>query len=326
MKKVLNVLIISMLILSLTGCGSKKEEKNSNKQNVTGEVIATKVNVGDYVDYKAKKGTFKYDNQSVEITGEEKWQVIAINEDGSIELTKESSLKAQDELYFGGGSGYFHYEEQLNKIAQMYGSGKNVKSARNITYEDLIKYSGVDKYAEKYHIDLTGATTTQEKLDKIIEEEINNSTDYEKEVTVTSEYAHYEIADNKDGYVESDNYKIKQGLSYYFDLTENYDEKMLEILYGTTSDKFSYADFFIANKNSKIEEDLYDGLYGTYGIYVVIQERLEKTISAERRICFSSFYRTTDGYHAYPKPIITLDENTKVTGGNGTYEKPYTIV
>ena len=98
-KKILGIgivaILVSMLVL-LTGCGN---EENSNGGNGSSKIsknsLASQVKIGDYVDYKIESGKSYtspkdktgYDkDQTFETTGEEKWRVLNVNEDGTIDL------------------------------------------------------------------------------------------------------------------------------------------------------------------------------------------------------------------------------------------------
>ena len=330
-KKLLYILFIGILLIGMTGCGSKEEQnennttETNNEKEVSGEAITTKVKVGDYVHYQAKAGSYTSkkekngsSDKTYEITGDEIWRVMYVNEDGSVDLIKVESLNFDDEISFYKGRGFLHYEEELDNLAKAYGNGDNVISAKNISYKDLIKYAGVDEFAAKNNVDLTGLTTTEEKIDKVVKaiDKVGEP------IKITDQYSFYEIADNEDGYIENSDFSVTPNSGVGMTLTDWFDKTELDVLFGT--EKYSYADFFISNKEIEVGESLY-GTYAIYYVYTGYKNRTEDSIDLIRQDLYATNYHTESSYHALPKPVITLDKNTKIIDGDGTEDKPYEL-
>ena len=101
-KKILSLgvvaILIAMLVL-LTGCGNGENGNGGNGSSKTSKnSLASQVKIGDYVDYKVESGKSYtsskdktgYDkDQTFETTGEEKWRVLNINEDGTLQMTNQ---------------------------------------------------------------------------------------------------------------------------------------------------------------------------------------------------------------------------------------------
>ena len=327
-KKIVSILLIGMLVIGLAGCGSKEEKSTnspSDKKDVIGEDIATKVKVGDYVHYHAKAGTYVSKKEKTgskdktfEITGDELWRVIYVNEDGSVDLMRVATLKVSDEITFSSGRGYLHYEEELDNLAKAYGTGDHVVSARNLSYGDLIKYAGVDEFAASKDIDLTGLTTTEEKVNKVVKE-LDKVGD---PIKITDEYSFYEIADSEEGYIENNDFSVAPRSGASMTLSNWFDKTELDVLFGT--EKYAYADFFITSKSVTVGESS-DGTYAIYNVITGYQDRTEDYISLVDQDVYATNYHTKSGYQALPKPVITLDKSTKVVSGDGTEDKPYDL-
>ena len=152
------------------------------------ESLASKVEVGDYVAYKAgtthsytsKKGTGitggnGYDTPQTFTSNDDiKWRVLS-KENNEVVLISEEPLQTDDNknFYLNGAIGYLYAEEELNKICSIYGHGKGANTtskrfsyevgdvveevetktltesgARSITVEDVNKICGVTPSTE----------------------------------------------------------------------------------------------------------------------------------------------------------------------------------
>ena len=152
------------------------------------ESLASKVEVGDYVAYKAgtthsytsKKGTGTTGGtgyatpQTFTSNDNIKWRVLS-KENNEVVLISEEPLQTDDnkEFYLNGAIGYLYAEEELNKICSIYGHGVGANNtsktfsyevgdvvgevekrtltgsgARSITVEDVNKICGVTPSTE----------------------------------------------------------------------------------------------------------------------------------------------------------------------------------
>ena len=114
------------------------------------ESLASKVEVGDYVAYKAgtthsytsKKGTGTtggngYDTPQTFTSNDNiKWRVLS-KENNEVVLISEEPLQTDDNknFYLNGAIGYLYAEEELNKICSIYGHGVGANTNKTFSYE-----------------------------------------------------------------------------------------------------------------------------------------------------------------------------------------------
>ena len=116
------------------------------------ESLASKVEVGDYVAYKAgtkhsytsKKGTgitggngyYEIPQQTFTSNDNIKWRVLS-KENNEVVLISEEPLQTDDnkEFYLNGAIGYLYAEEELNKICSIYGHGVGANTSKRFSYE-----------------------------------------------------------------------------------------------------------------------------------------------------------------------------------------------
>ena len=134
-------------VLTTDNAGNKKETI-SEAFKVTSS-LSSKVNVGDYVAYKAgthsytsKKGTGTaggngYDTPQIFTSNDNiKWRVLS-KENNEVVLISEEPLQTDDnkEFYLNGAIGYLYAEEELNKICSIYGHGVGANTSKTFSYE-----------------------------------------------------------------------------------------------------------------------------------------------------------------------------------------------
>ena len=114
------------------------------------ESLASKVEVGDYVAYKAgtthsytsKKGTGitggnGYDTPQTFTSNDDiKWRVLS-KENNEIVLISEEPISTTDNksLRLNNAIGYLYAEEELNKICSIYGHGVGANTSKTFSYE-----------------------------------------------------------------------------------------------------------------------------------------------------------------------------------------------
>ena len=143
-------------VLTTDNAGNKKETI-SEAFKVTSS-LSSKVNVGDYVAYKA--GTHSYTSekgtgtaggngsgtQTFTSNDNIKWRVLS-KENNEVVLISEEPLQTDDnkEFYLNGAIGYLYAEEELNKICSIYGHGVGANTSKTFSYEVGDVVEGVEK-------------------------------------------------------------------------------------------------------------------------------------------------------------------------------------
>ena len=143
------------------------------------ESLASKVEVGDYVAYKAgttysytsKKGTGTAGGngsgtQTFTSNDNIKWRVLS-KENNEVVLISEKPLQTDDNknFYLKGAIGYLYAEEELNKICSIYGYGVGANTSKTFSYE----VGDVVEEVEKRAYTGSGARSiTVEDINKII--------------------------------------------------------------------------------------------------------------------------------------------------------------
>ena len=158
-KKVLEVISVMLLIVMifvLTGCSNKENGERETKSN--NKKLSDVVKIGDYVDYKAEVGKIYTSDadktgidkeQVFETTGEEKWRVLSIEDDGSVNLVSADGIvtKFDKEYSLYGENGYTNGVEELNNISKIYATGEKAISGRSMNLSDVVTLIGIDKIA-----------------------------------------------------------------------------------------------------------------------------------------------------------------------------------
>ena len=180
-------------VLTTDNAGNKKETI-SEAFKVTSS-LSSKVNVGDYVAYKA--GTHSYTSekgtgtaggngsgtQTFTSNDNIKWRVLS-KENNEVVLISEETIS-----YFNlqGAIGYLYAEEELNKICSIYGHGVGANTSKTFSYEVGDVVEGVEKRT------LTGSgarSITVEDVNKIcgVTPSTALDSDYGKEYTKSIYY------------------------------------------------------------------------------------------------------------------------------------------
>ena len=216
-KKILTlgavVVLVSLLVI-LTGCGEKNE--NGEVKNVKkNSELSKAVKVGDYVDYKAQAGntyTSTADKSGVdkeqvfEVTGDEKWRVLSVEEDGSVNLISEKGITTKFEKPYSlsGEKGYKNGIEEFNNISKIYATGNHAVSGRSMNLSDLINLIGIDKIASVYEkekeTDLSSYSGDEKMKQayKLMNEEYGNSYTINGQTETVNSAFH--ISSSKDGF------------------------------------------------------------------------------------------------------------------------------
>ena len=344
-KKILNVLLMGILVIGLTGCGKTESEKVNDKGNESKELLSSKVKVGDYVSYNAgndnsytssKDKTGFEQDQTFKTTGKEEWRVLSID-DGIVTLVTENPIKTStnNNYKFNGGKAYLNIVDELNAISNIYSKGEYATSGRNMTYDDIIKIIGYDVFSEKYSLDLSNKSN-EEKIDLIKKALANNNessrnTNFGTQFSITNEKNKYVPSnDNEDGYVLGD---AKSLTDNYIPSTNIYqyiikEEDKLSLAFGNNNENFWLATTFIQKGGAKNDEN---STYAYYGVYYAIQGKTSGNVYTNSSITpytlMISDLRSMSGMTNAQgvRPVVVLDKNTPVIKGTGTKADPYTL-
>lgn len=340
-KKLLSVLLIGVLLISLTGCGSETAKDGTNNNKSTTNGLASKVKVGDYVNYQAEKGkTYTatkdktgYDkDQTFEVTGEEKWRVMNINKDGTIDLILDGYAKTiiDSGLRFKGQIGVDNYKNELNNIAQIYANSNYATSSRIISKKDLENMLDIDatvKYFLKTYDAESSLYTRDENIDTSgSKEDVLNSISK----TYYSSMTGHTYGDK----IKLDNQEVTFNRSYIMNngLNECITDENYKSLINNSWAVWLYGDVetLIAhdlNWNSDyIDYDLprfsYDSKLNTYKY---ISENIYKLYLKGSDGAYTkgeSFEYSVDGNI---KPIVTLKANIELSSGDGSESSPWIL-
>lgn len=310
-------LFLLIMLLVLTGCSSDEEKQNLNSNSKNS--LASKVKIGDYVAYKTdanntytspseKTGYSK--PQTFTTTGEEKWRVLDIKDEGTVVLISADEIKTNQNntYYLNGEQGYINGVNELNSIAKIYGNGEHSSNARHLTREDINNLIGLEKFAQFYNINLSNYNTDEEKWKEIYK--------------LMDENYGKEIISEDDGTTETVNYyEIK--LSDFFKDTDEVYQSLLGGMYWLSNQTIRY------NCGSSLQGS-YD--YFEYGIgYLSAKSsasynkfNLDARYSSIALNCSGNYTTNTALYYSV-RPVVELDSNAECNAGTGTISDPYTI-
>lgn len=343
-KKILGVLFVIILIITLivlTGCGDNSKNNSSN----SAKSLTSVVKIGDYVDYKTKVGesyTVSGDNigitvnQTFETTGDEKWRVLSIENDGTINLISDKTVQTKNKQYyvFDGAKGYINYIEELNNICKIYGTGENSQSARSVTLEDIYGLIGWENIANYY-----GISTSDENIQESIYKVMNSRYGNEGSI-LNSKYTNKPSKNSQDtGYATTSEFDIKSDLkietksNMRMDTTQSNNlsvynnDTLVKSLICPTSDNTSYywiastfEDYSKAN-NGAVNKDL-SKVWGVYFISSDYKVYAKSIAFNETNI---STKNIMTGILNYIRPVVQLKVDVEYKSGNGTESEPYIL-
>lgn len=324
-KKILGVIIAIILVamaIILTGCGNENKQNEQGGQPITKDSLASKVKVGDYVAYEVEKGNTYIStiekngimNQEFKTTGEEKWRVLNINDDGTVDLVTQDLIKTSNGNGYNvqGGKGYSNLVEELNNICGIYGKGNKAISARSMTYEDIFDGLGLENFINTLNLDVSDCKNDKEKWLKVYQV-LSQDKDFNKEITINEE-TFEPSKDNQNGYIETSSLTVKHSnLTYNLNVNlekYNRNEDILELLFST--DNYHYC--WLANTGIQVrgnQVDYQGYACGDGDLYALT--------------LFTNINHTSKKSSCYVRPVVTIDSNAKVIGGTGTSTDMYVI-
>ncbi len=322
-KKILSVLLIGLMVIGLTGCGS--EEKDNSSNGTSGNSVSQRVKVGDYVDYKVEAGktyTAKADktgyskDQEFATTGEEKWRVLNINDDGTIDLVVDGCVgtKYEKGLYLKDRTGYENSIDILNEISSLYGSGKNAQGARSISAEDINKLIDLDELVKYY----------QNKFEVDIDTSGSREQTFENVYKVANQFYGQEKRFGDETFTIDATFNWSSGMNSFGLETVVKDETYLSLL------KSNSEEIWLANKYIDYSEN---PMMGWTRADLTVGSYYYNTSSAYRCTSLCGITAATNGDNArktgyserdfYIRPVVTIKADAKITGGKGTEDEPW---
>lgn len=314
------VLLITMLVL-LVGCGNQENQEESKSSEDNNSSISIKV--GDYVAYNtgtgntytAKAESTGYDEDQIfETTGEEKWRVLSIEDDGTINLVSAEPITTKFEkgFYITEKEGFDNYVKELNAISEIYGNGEFAQSARSMKMEDINQYLDVDEvgryYQNEYEVDLSSYTGEDKwnEIYKLMDE------DYGKEYTLNGSTRKVNFAFD---WYSRENVDLRNVIK---------DTNVLDVLKVDSGDRILLADEIVKLSKYAQEPDYFmlgfcfyrmSDSSNSYGFETLYYEQAEDATPKKH-------HKATEDYI---RPVVTLDNGVKIDEGLGTVEEPYTL-
>ena len=325
----ISVILLMFSLFVLTGCSNKEIGGTTTKSN--NQKLSDIVKVGDYVEYKTEVGNTyisKADKTGIdkeqifETTGEEKWRVLSIEADGHVNLVSVEGIvtKFEKEYSLYGENGFTNGVEELNNISKIFATGENAIFGRSMNLSDVINLIGIDKIAKVYEneVDLS-AYSGEEKLKqayKLMNEEYGNTYTFESQTKTVNSAFNINSSMNAFGIDKITDDKTTIDLL----LTSN----------GKTGENIWLADEIVDVGKIGREASYFNCGLATYDVTKRTQytgytgENISSSIGFE-----TLYYINYNQRSSYPdnfiRVVVTLDKNTKVSGGTGTSEQPYTL-
>ncbi len=326
-RKIIMILLCGVLLVGMTGCGSKNSENSGETKNAPKNSLATKVKIGDYVAYntgekntytsKAEKTGYSKD-QVFETTGNEKWRVLNILDDGSVELILEGSVgtKYDKGLYLKGINGYNNAIEELNNISKIYGNGEHAKSSRCPKEEDINKLIDLDTIVNHY----------QNEFESDIDTSGSREQTFENIYKLVNKFYGMEKTFGDEKLVINSKFTWSSGMNSFGFETVVTDPIKLSIL------KSGEHEIWLANQQIAYSEN---PMMGWSGYNKQISYFYMNQFSSYKGADMVTVTASLDGANVnrtvevendgYLKPIVTLDASTKCSGGDGSSDNPYTL-
>lgn len=329
-KRILSLGVIAILILmlvTLAGCGEQTSTTSDTNNKASKNSLVSVAKVGDYVEYKTQAGntyTAKQENtgskkeQVFETTGEEKWQILSINDDGTVNLISEEGIatKFEKEFELIGETGFSKGVQELNNIANLYANGEHAVSGRSMKMQDIIDLIGVDNiaklYENQYEKDLS-AYTGNEKLEEAYKLEYK---EYGKTYTLN------DVTKTVNRGLKLNSASGKYGIEDVCNDTTIQDLLKIQILEGYQED--------IRGATWLADEIIDVGIaYGepSYFICGLGMYSFDDWCSSIGKVDLYSTdgkakYRVNDNFI---RPVIILEKDLKVKNGTGTSTDPFVL-
>ena len=290
-------------VLTTDNAGNKKETI-SEAFKVTSS-LSSKVNVGDYVAYKAgthsytsEKGTGTaggngYDTPQTFTSNDNiKWRVLS-KENNEVVLISEEPLQTDDnkDFYLNGAIGYLYAEEELNKICSIYGHGVGANTSKTFSYEVGDVVEGVEKRT------LTGSGARS-----ITVEDINKITGYtpNEPTTPYTKSIYYPTRTTATGYSTSAANRTDKGTLYFYRGSEKIDatNNKYKMLFDTT--------YWLASRCV--------GSDGTMVNWYYVRS-IDSGLVRATIVCDGSIYRfDTQSYSRGVRPVVYLKSDIQASG------------
>lgn len=326
---ILVVIIIVILALLLKGGGQ-------DLMNV--------VKVGDYVDYQVPAGkniTITSEKSGVssiqefEATGNEKWRVFSVEGD-NIELISAEGILTKGGLEYAtnGVVGLLNYADTLNEIAKIYKTDF-AENVRELTIEDVYGFVGWKNIADYLGV-------ADEDDHEAIYAKVNSRYgSFGTRTNARNIYYPTLEGGNENGYKEQTEFEIKsdfkvknndsmrstssmhKNLSIY-----GKNDLMEEMLGGSAALASTFVDYDPTNLNNSFLAQPVD-VSVVWGVYHLCNALDEASICARTyawNVPMDNYAYKNAGSMAAIRPVVTLKAGVKTSAGDGSAEKPYTLV
>ncbi len=307
---------------------------NTINNNQVDKVDRSNLKIGDYVDYTPSREEFTHVVISASETGYSQdtyiyyftnpdWQILSINDDGTVDLTTNSTLLGESLLAINGAKGYNNFVYLLNKVCNdLYENKEFGIKARNMNMEDITK-----------------------QLNEKGKDFMNSNTypyvGYQQTVTVKNAYYPNLYAKENGSGINSTETK-KDGIGpneeYYSEpTTEEYSfAESLTVTQTVNFQNLMTADYF---KNKDCFNLIFDGGYNmlaTRGINCIQRENeyeiwfgpifVNGQVISQEGAFYSSGYSNDGGIAGNIKPIVTINADISLENGDGSINNPYKLV
>ncbi len=308
------------------------------------------MHVGDYIDYSpdvAETVTYSNDtmtkysgytkiNYNVDLKRDTtmKWQVLRINEDGSMDII---GTPTTSKVYFQGAKGYNNGVYLMNDICKtLYSNGAHNITARSVNKDDMEKWLTDDVKDASGNVTTKGGKTAKSESIKSYISSLTEGTDYIESVDQTNntvkykeEYSYYPILAGYENGVEI-NTDVKTdgiGLSEenvrvnntslipteqtYTQATNNltvkqtrYDIAINSTNYGAGAKVLSNSTWYwVASRYVDCRSD--NSSYANFGLRLAYPGRNGGSM-------FYSYLRV-NGYYGSLRPVVTLRSDVQIT-------------
>ena len=289
------------------------------------------LNIGDYVDYSPDiSGSYQLEaaysgystNQTITQDVSLKWRIMSINNDGTVNLV--SSFPTSQTIYLQGAKGYNNGVFILNDIAEKQYSNKSKGIiARSINIEDIERYmnetgkqaissysTDMVKHGEKNETPYLGENNYYPSIYAQENGSGINSTNTKQDGISLSDKFYKELSGSLNSYSQAEQGGLTVTQTYYYFVeTSNYFNN--NKFYETVVDIKNY--YWVASRFSNAYST-----HADFGIRIIGQGAI------------GGYYLYTSGNYDGNtdeglRPVVTLNSNTKLYGGDGTEEHPYLI-
>ena len=297
-------------------------------------VPRSSLKVGDYVSYTPDTATTAYSlpstvsgyssDQTISQEKDLKWQIFSINDDGTIDLI--SSTSTSSEVYLTNAVGYNNGVFVLNDIcSKLYANNELNAISRSIKQEDITdKMNSTGKQAQAENENsadtytYTDSRYTYYPLLCARENGVGINTTIVKTDGIGISDSYYTTS-TTEGYGSAESLTIKK--KNFTILLENvniyFDDDVIKNLF------FSSGNYWIASRSTNNNTFSSGNKYPSFSIKGF---RGTRGMINQRLFDYSNTTGTSSNISNLIRPIVELDSNIILYGGDGTEEHPYQLL